>query len=117
MPSVDGSLELSRVEVHYAVRRPARRPAGPAAGASDTMVVAGRSGASKTTLLRSIAQMWPHNRERVRRPLDGHETMFLSQMPYVPLGDLRTVVSYPAISGKSPTRTYSGCCPRLLYRT
>ena len=25
--------------------------------------------------------------------------MFLSQMPYVPLGDLRTVVSYPAASG------------------
>ena len=28
--------------------------------------------------------------------------MFLSQMPYVPLGDLRTVVSYPAHSGEVP---------------
>ena len=26
--------------------------------------------------------------------------MFLSQMPYVPLGDLRTVVSYPAAAGE-----------------
>jgi putative ATP-binding cassette transporter len=33
------------------------------------------------------------------RPVDEHDTMFLSQMPYVPLGDLRTVVSYPANSG------------------
>ena len=30
--------------------------------------------------------------------------MFLSQMPYVPLGDLRTVVSYPAKSGDIPDR-------------
>jgi putative ATP-binding cassette transporter len=26
--------------------------------------------------------------------------MFLSQMPYVPLGDLRSVVSYPAVEGE-----------------
>jgi len=30
------------------------------------------------------------------RPPDDHATMFLSQLPYLPLGDLRTVVSYPA---------------------
>jgi putative ATP-binding cassette transporter len=40
--------------------------------------------------------MWPYTSGTLRRPMEDHETMFLSQMPYVPLGDLRTVVSYPA---------------------
>jgi iron-sulfur cluster assembly accessory protein len=44
--------------------------------------------------------MWPYTSGTVRRPVDGHQTMFLSQLPYVPLGDLRTVLSYPAKSGE-----------------
>ena len=63
------------------------------------LVITGASGAGKTTLLRSLAQMWPYTSGTVIRPLDGHQTMFLSQLPYVPLGDLRTVVSYPASAG------------------
>jgi len=34
----------------------------------------------------------------VRGPADG--TMFLSQLPYMPLGDLRSVISYPAAAGE-----------------
>jgi putative ATP-binding cassette transporter len=34
----------------------------------------------------------------VHRP--ENDTMFLSQMPYVPLGDLRSVVSYPSTAGE-----------------
>jgi putative ATP-binding cassette transporter len=44
--------------------------------------------------------MWPYTSGTVRRPIDEHQTMFLSQLPYVPLGDLRTVASYPAKSGE-----------------
>ena len=63
----------------------------------EAMVITGGSGTGKTTLLRSLAQLWPFASGTVRRPQD--DTMFLSQLPYVPLGDLRSVVSYPAVAG------------------
>ncbi len=61
----------------------------------DTLVVTGQSGSGKTTLLRSLAELWPFTSGTLTRPCGPNETMFLSQMPYVPLGDLRAVVSYP----------------------
>jgi putative ATP-binding cassette transporter len=65
----------------------------------ESMVITGRSGSGKTTLLRSLAQLWPYTSGTLWRPHGDHETMFLCQLPYVPLGDLRAVVSYPAAAG------------------
>lgn len=61
----------------------------------DALVVKGRSGSGKTTLLRALAQMWPYADGEARKP-EGDQTLFLSQIPYLPLGDLRTAVAYPA---------------------
>jgi putative ATP-binding cassette transporter len=63
-----------------------------AAGAS--LFVTGASGTGKTTLLRSLADLWPYADGTVRRPL-GDDALFLSQQPYVPLGTLRTALAYP----------------------
>ena len=61
----------------------------------DSLVITGRSGFGKTTLLRSLAELWPYASGTLRRPDGENETMFLSQLPYVPLGNLRDVVCYP----------------------
>jgi putative ATP-binding cassette transporter len=45
-------------------------------------------------LLRSVAGLWPHAQGTVGRP-GGHQALFLSQRPYLPLGDLRTAIAYP----------------------
>jgi putative ATP-binding cassette transporter len=94
-PSQDKAVELAGIEV--------RTPAGDALIDSldvelddgDSLVITGRSGAGKTTLLRSLAEMWPYASGTLCRPEGENATMFLSQLPYVPLGNLRGVVCYP----------------------
>ncbi|MGF0315089.1 ABC transporter ATP-binding protein/permease [Nocardia fluminea] len=71
---------------------------------SDALVVKGASGSGKTTLLRALAQMWPYSDGEISRPA-GTETLFLSQLPYLPLGDLRTAVEYPSKSEDVPDDT------------
>ena len=104
-PSDGGAVELDDVEV--------RNPAGQtlvsdlnlSLSPGDAMIITGESGTGKTTLLRSVAQLWPFTSGSVRCPVGENATMFLSQLPYVPLGDLRTVVSYPHPSGDIPDET------------
>ena len=64
--------------------------------AGGSLVITGRSGTGKTTLLRSLAELWPYASGTVRYPTTAG-AMFLPQLPYAPLGDLRTVVCYPAV--------------------
>lgn len=59
-----------------------------------TLLIKGPSGSGKTTLLRALAGLWPYAQGRVRRP-EGASALFLSQRPYLPLGDLRGAVAYP----------------------
>lgn len=98
-PSVDGAVDIEGVEV--------RTPDGDQLidsldlhlSEGDALVITGPSGSGKTTLLRSLAQLWPYGSGTLRCPDGPNQTMFLSQLPYLPLGDLRAVVSYPAASG------------------
>jgi vitamin B12/bleomycin/antimicrobial peptide transport system ATP-binding/permease protein len=100
-PAPDG-IELDDIEV--------RTPAGEQLVAEldlqlqpgQAMIITGKSGTGKSTLLKSLAQLWPFASGRMECPQGDNETMFLSQLPYVPLGDLRTVVSYPHEPGELP---------------
>jgi putative ATP-binding cassette transporter len=102
LPSVDGAVDIEGVEV--------RTPDGDQLidsldlhlSEGDALVITGPSGSGKTTLLRSLAQLWPYGSGTLRSPDGPNQTMFLSQLPYLPLGDLRAVVSYPAASGDIP---------------
>lgn len=63
--------------------------------AGQALLIKGPSGSGKTTLLRALAGLWPYAEGEVKRPT-GHRSLFLSQRPYLPLGDLRTAIAYPA---------------------
>jgi putative ATP-binding cassette transporter len=64
----------------------------------DSWLIRGPSGSGKSTLFRAIAGIWPFGSGRVRLPKDGR-VLFLPQKPYLPIGTLRDVVSYPADGG------------------
>ncbi len=100
--SRDGSVELTNVEVRTPAGVQLIDPLDARLEPGESMVITGISGSGKTTLLRSLAQLWPYASGTLSHPTDGDETMFLSQMPYVPLGDLRGVVAYPAAPGDIP---------------
>ena len=58
------------------------------------LLIAGPSGAGKSSLLRAMAGLWNTGSGEVIRP-GGSEMMFLPQQPYLPLGNLRSQLTYP----------------------
>ena len=64
----------------------------------ETVLLGGASGTGKSTLFRAIAGIWPFGRGQIRLALDAR-VLFLPQRPYLPIGRLRDVVSYPTPAG------------------
>jgi vitamin B12/bleomycin/antimicrobial peptide transport system ATP-binding/permease protein len=63
----------------------------------ESAVLSGPSGAGKSTLIRAIAGIWPFGRGKIRVPRGS--ALFLPQKPYLPIGTLREVISYPTPAG------------------
>jgi len=64
----------------------------------EATLVSGPSGSGKSTLFRALAGIWPFGSGAVRWP-DPARILFLPQRPYLPIGSLRQVLSYPASAG------------------
>jgi len=103
--STDGSVELADVEVRTPAGAQLIDPLDVRLMPGDALIVTGKSGSGKTALLRSLAQLWPYASGTLHGPDGDNEVMFLSQLPYVPLGNLRAVVSYPTIAGEIDDKT------------
>ena len=64
----------------------------------ERVALVGPVGKGKSTLFRAIAGIWPFGAGHIERPaLD--RILFVPQRPYLPIGTLRAVVSYPAAEG------------------
>lgn len=61
----------------------------------ERVLVTGPSGSGKSTLFRALAGIWPYAEGQVSQP-NGESVLYLPQRPYLPLGNLRRVVSYPS---------------------
>ncbi len=60
-----------------------------------TLLIQGKSGLGKTTLLRTIAGLWAYSSGTITRPQNA---LFLSQKPYLPQGRLIDAVFYPDVA-------------------
>ena len=66
-----------------------------------SVVVMGPSGSGKSTLFRAIAGIWPYGAGRISKPPDV-QVMVVPAKPYIPIGTLRSAVTYPAVAGTYP---------------
>ena len=100
--STDGALDLINLEVRDPAGRRLLQTLSLRLEPGESLVITGPSGCGRTTLLRSIAGLWPYSTGTVRRPGGEDDSMFLSQVPYLPLGDLRSVLTYPHAEPQIP---------------
>lgn len=86
--------------------------------AGHSVVITGRTGSGKSTLFRVLAGIWPFGHGAVQIPPGS---FFLPQRPYIPLGTLRHVITYPnavdAFSQEEIARALSDAgLPQLVER-
>ena len=97
--SGDGALDVDGVGVRTPDGGHLIRDLDLRLEAGDALLISGPSGIGKTVLLQSLAGLWPFVSGSVRLPSSRQDAMFVPQLPYIPLGDLRAVVSYPHEEG------------------
>jgi len=91
----DGSVQLDGVEVRTITGDRLIDPVDVRLEQGESLVITGASGSGKTTLLRSLAGLWPQSSGAWRRPDGDDAAIFVAQLPYMPLGPLRTALCYP----------------------
>jgi putative ATP-binding cassette transporter len=89
------ALQLTGVRLDAPDGRVLLDPTTARVDAGERVAIIGPAGAGKTTLFRAMAGIWPFGAGRIEVPA-GARTLFLPQRPYLPLGTLREVVTYPA---------------------
>ncbi len=87
-------LTIENLTVRHPDGRPLTECLNLRLSPGQALLVTGASGSGKTTLLRSLADLWPYTQGTVSRPTEKN-VLFLSQRPYIPLGTLRTALTYP----------------------
>jgi putative ATP-binding cassette transporter len=92
--SVDENIHLDNLAVAQHDGKIMIDEADTTIAAGEKVLLMGESGTGKSTLIRAIAGLWPWGSGSVRLP-EGAKVAFLPQRPYMPLGTLRQVLSYP----------------------
>ena len=90
----EGKLGFEDVSVLLSDGRVVIAEATVEIGHGERVLIVGESGAGKSTLFRAIAGLWRWGSGTIRLPEAG-SMMFMPQRPYLPLGTLRSAITYP----------------------
>ena len=94
-PSPDGSLGLSGLELFAPDDRRLLDLDQLSLRQGESVWLSGPSGLGKTTLLKTVAGIWPHATGRIETP--AGVTSFLPQDAYLPVGGVLESVAYPRV--------------------
>jgi putative ATP-binding cassette transporter len=90
----EGKLAFEGVSVLLSDGRVIIQEATVEIGPGERALIVGESGAGKSTLFRALAGLWPWGGGTIRLP-DPSTMMFMAQRPYLPLGTMRSAITYP----------------------
>jgi putative ATP-binding cassette transporter len=93
-----GALRARDIDLLLPSGRPLLTGANLAVETGERLLISGPTGTGKSTLFRAIAGLWPFGRGTIEVPSHASR-LFLPQRPYLPIGTLREVVSFPSPSG------------------
>jgi putative ATP-binding cassette transporter len=93
-PHPSGNLSFEHVTVLSAFGKVVIDDASTEIRAGERVLIVGDAGAGKSTLFRAIAGLWRWGHGTLLLP-PREQMMFMPQNPYLPLGTLQAVVSYP----------------------
>lgn len=100
-----GNLQMSNLSLDLADGRHLLDGANLTVAQGERLMLSGRSGSGKSTLLRAMGNLWPNGHGNIRLPAERY--LFLPQKPYLPIGTLRGVLSYPQEEGAYPAQRYA----------
>lgn len=92
--SEDGAIHLDRLSIAHSNGRAVITDASIVIGLGEKVLIVGESGSGKSTLIRALAGLWPWGSGSIAVPR-GKSIAFVPQKPYLPMGDLRTILLYP----------------------
>jgi vitamin B12/bleomycin/antimicrobial peptide transport system ATP-binding/permease protein len=93
-----GGLRAHDIDLLLPSGRPLLTGANLAVETGERLLISGPTGTGKSTLFRAIAGLWPFGRGTIEVPSHASR-LFLPQRPYLPIGTLREVISFPSPSG------------------
>jgi len=102
--SEDGAIHLKGLSIAHSNGRIVIADATVVIGLGEKVLIVGESGTGKSTLIRALAGLWPWGSGTIAMPR-GKSVAFVPQKPYLPIGDLRSVLLYPEAGKPVPDET------------
>lgn len=99
------ALRVDELDLTLAGGRQLLDHASMGIAAGDRVMLSGRSGSGKSTLLRALNGLWNDGKGQIKLPTERY--LFLPQRPYLPIGTLREVLSYPQAPEVYPAERFA----------